>query len=281
MRWLTGILLFLFALAPASAEILYKATLNQQTVYILGTIHAASHPDTRLSEQTEKLIKTADSIYLELDPSDLMQGGMLMMQEGTREGDRLQDYLDDQTWQRLLEIATEHQIPVSALNNMQAWLAELIILTQVMQQQGFSGQKGIESQIITLAQSMDRPIRGLETVADQIRFLKAAQANASEQEIIEVLLLELSNLGEELDDLEMLWQQGKLDELTELVTENLSDDMRDVILTARNTQWADYILNNLEELNVFIAVGAGHLGGDDGLLRLLESSGATVSPIND
>ena len=54
------------------------------------------------------------------------------------------------------------------------------------------------------------------------------------------------------------------------------DAFIDVILNQRNLAWMDRIAENTAE-RIVIAVGAGHLGGDTGLLNLLEQAGYTIT----
>jgi hypothetical protein len=52
-----------------------------------------------------------------------------------------------------------------------------------------------------------------------------------------------------------------------------------IFIDDRNKKWIPQIRESLASKRTFIAVGAGHLGGPNGLIRLLEKEGYTLSPV--
>ena len=52
------------------------------------------------------------------------------------------------------------------------------------------------------------------------------------------------------------------------------------VLTDRNYNWMKIIPGIIKEKSTFIAVGAVHLGGEEGLINLLKKEGYTMEPIN-
>ena len=57
------------------------------------------------------------------------------------------------------------------------------------------------------------------------------------------------------------------------------NDNRDVLLDNRNKNWVDQLKKILPANNIFIAVGAGHLVGEKGLISLLRKAGYTLRPL--
>ena len=53
----------------------------------------------------------------------------------------------------------------------------------------------------------------------------------------------------------------------------------DMMLNSRNATWVEIIKANMKEIPMFVAVGAGHLGGQNGLIQLLRSAGYTVTAV--
>ena len=72
-----------------------------------------------------------------------------------------------------------------------------------------------------------------------------------------------------IDSLYMLIQEGE-----DMLTLKQSD-----FLEKRNHTWIPKIIEMLHENKCFIAVGAGHLGGKDGIIRLLQKEGYTLTPV--
>ena len=80
-----------------------------------------------------------------------------------------------------------------------------------------------------------------------------------------------------------LYLQEDLKGLYEMIL-NDSDEygnFNELFLVQRNQKWIPVIKDLSSNQKVFIAVGAGHLGGETGILNLLQLQGYTVFPIMD
>ena len=62
--------------------------------------------------------------------------------------------------------------------------------------------------------------------------------------------------------------------------ENFNEERNKLIIDERNNYWIKKIPSLLEESSCFIAVGAGHLSGEKGLINQLRNLNYTVVPIN-
>ncbi len=76
------------------------------------------------------------------------------------------------------------------------------------------------------------------------------------------------------------WATGDVEALDEYVNGDLREDEPEVyeaVIVQRNRNWIPQIEAVLEgEGTVFIAVGAGHLPGDEGVIELLRDQGYEV-----
>jgi len=64
-------------------------------------------------------------------------------------------------------------------------------------------------------------------------------------------------------------------------TEFGMNDHQDVLLNNRNKNWVIQLKKIMLQEPVFIAVGAGHLVGEKGLLALLKKEGYTLRPLKN
>ncbi|QHT66963.1 TraB/GumN family protein [Rhodocytophaga rosea] len=53
----------------------------------------------------------------------------------------------------------------------------------------------------------------------------------------------------------------------------------DIAVNERNRDWIPVIVKMIATQPTFIAMGAGHLGGDQGLIHLLRKQGYSVLPV--
>ena len=74
------------------------------------------------------------------------------------------------------------------------------------------------------------------------------------------------------------WRSGDEDQIAMTFDDDLifSETLRDALLTRRNANWANWIIGRLAEPGtIFVAVGAGHLAGEDTVQDFLEAQGVT------
>ena len=141
----------------------------------------------------------------------------------------------------------------------------------------------LDIRIQTEATKEEKPVLGLETVDDQIRVLFGI-LNLQQQ--ADALLCGMKNLDKLIDfvpEIINCYNQGDLNKLAELFEDTeicppISSES-DALNKDRNNAWMNKLPEIMKEKPTFIAVGALHLAGEDGLLNLLEKSGYTVEPV--
>jgi len=60
----------------------------------------------------------------------------------------------------------------------------------------------------------------------------------------------------------------------------MSVEQKEKLLTGRNINWTTIIPNLIKDQGCFIAVGAGHLSGEKGLISLLRAKGYSLTAID-
>ena len=82
----------------------------------------------------------------------------------------------------------------------------------------------------------------------------------------------------QLDQLVKEWGDGDATTLAQLLNEEAGDPAaREMIFIGRNRNWVLWLTKRLERPGqAFVAVGAGHLAGNDSVIDLLEQQGLTV-----
>ncbi|MGB6317040.1 MAG: TraB/GumN family protein, partial [Litorimonas sp.] len=148
-------------------------------------------------------------------------------------------------------------------------------------QSGFSGDNGVETVLGEVY--ADRPTRGLETADAQIALL-ANMAGRDQLSFLMSALESLEEAGPTLLRVADAWADGDVESIeTELLAGMRRDypDVFDAVFTDRNRAWADIIDAELKGSGTdFIAVGAGHLVGEDSVQDFLEGKGYTVRRID-
>ena len=155
------------------------------------------------------------------------------------------------------------------------------VMAQLMAQIQF--KKSVESYEMTfenLAKNEEIPIVGLETVEEQLKFIdqlpKATQVS---------MVMETIRLGDKshakLIELEQTYQSQNIDALHQLMQDEtgIVANEQTTLVDNRNANWIPKIEKFIQKDRTLIAVGAGHLGGEKGIIRLLQAKGYRVTPI--
>jgi uncharacterized protein YbaP (TraB family) len=137
------------------------------------------------------------------------------------------------------------------------------------------------------AKAAGKSLEGLETIADQLGAMASLPIAFHMQGLVETL-----KLGTRIDDvietMIVLYGQGETGMIWPLFHAVLPGgdgdqdyaDFEETMVTARNRVMAERAVPILAKGNAFIAVGALHLPGKEGLVELLRQRGYQMSPVN-
>lgn len=127
------------------------------------------------------------------------------------------------------------------------------------------------------ARSQGKPTTGVETFAEQVATLRQIPFEAH----LKNLTWLLKNYGRQKRRLRKMlarYEAGDIGELYQAAKKD-AKGLRKVLLYDRNALMASRFADIARERSLFCAVGAGHLAGEKGLLRLLKKAGFKVRPV--
>ena len=269
--------------------------------YLYGTMHVSDERATDLAPAVRARIAAADTVALEVkeiaDPA-AMQAKMAPLAakslylDGTTLGSRLRPEHRD-TLRAALE--KEGRIPWAAAQRMRPWLLMSAMLVPSCESaRKAEGRPIVDRLIADLAAEAGRPLIGLETVESQVETL----AGLPEPVMLRALA-NVASLGPRIDDVfetsVALYETGEIAKLWALMQDPAFDGGTSVetdaeraegyaafqgrVIDARNATMVEALEPLLAAGNAFAAVGALHLPGERGMLRMLERRGWRVSPM--
>lgn len=250
------------------------------TIYLFGTVHLMRPGLDWMTPKVRSAFEAADELWLELDdPSDQAAAMPLIQQYGLAPQTPLSSLLTAEEFATLDEAARSIGLSGAAMEPMRPWLAGLTLSVAPLTRAGFDPAAGIDMMLRNQAVERGLPIRGLETMEQQIRFF-ATMDDATQLSFLRQTLETYDDAAELLDQLAGRWTVGDSDGLYALGGAELKaqyPDFHDVLLTHRNADWARQIQTELAGSGVtFIAVGALHLAGPDSVQAQLEELGIAV-----
>jgi uncharacterized protein YbaP (TraB family) len=249
--------------------------------YLFGTMHILCTDDAHLSDSLKGVIARCSEVYLEIDLSDM--GGMMAAMKAMQMKDdkKLSDYLTQSQYARVKEYFEKHtsMLPFSMLERFKP-----LLISSVIEEQDLDCKTtdGMEMLILNQAKGKDKKIRGLETAAFQAGLFDSIPYERQAKELINFLdsMEQYKQQTQELIDTYRKQDLQKIDELTKSGDGNM-EEYEDLLIYARNRKWVDSLKVLMPEKSLLIAVGAGHLPGDQGLISLLSRAGYSVSPVKN
>ncbi|MGF1924696.1 MAG: TraB/GumN family protein [Bacteroidia bacterium] len=125
-----------------------------------------------------------------------------------------------------------------------------------------------------------KKVMGLETVEDQAAVLFGGSLTRQTELLLKSVRDE-ERAEREGQQLYANYIAQNLEELEKFFvkSEDYTKDELDQLLKNRNKKWMDQLPNLMQDQSLFIAVGAGHLVGEDGLIIALKARGYNVRPL--
>ena len=279
---------FAFSTGSASAAdepaMLWVAQGKQNSVYLLGSIHLLRPTDHPLPSAIELVYDAAEVLVMELDMDNLdyVEVMSTFRELGVLPDDvQLKDLLGEELHAQASAAAEATEIPLELLAQSEPWLATVTVQELLSMRVGFSGDLGVEQYLTDKALADGKPIGGLETVAEQLGYLDGLPMDAQSQWLVHSLVDGL-RIEMIVDQLVAAWRKGDIDYLErELLHEaRMSPALHDALLVQRNRNWIDRIVAYLDDdQDYLIVVGAAHLVGDDGIVKLLTERDVNVSQL--
>ena len=247
-----------------------------EPAYLFGTIHSEDPEVLQLPQPVQQAIDRCNTVVLEmlLDAEAMMYSStaMLMM-----DGRMLSDIIGKPLFRQTASAIRSRGIQELVLERMKPWAAA-VILSMPASETGLV----LDMMLYQSALEQGKSVHGLETIEEQLNVFEAL----SEKDQVLLLQDAVENFPE-LDALHAeLLEAYKQRDLAGLMAlgeaamqagdQQLADEFQQHLVVDRNHRMLDRMQVYLRQGEVFIAVGALHLPGEEGLLKLLEQQGFTV-----
>ncbi|WP_379546858.1 TraB/GumN family protein [Qipengyuania sp. DSG2-2] len=246
--------------------------------WLFGTIHALPDNTRWRSEPVEQAIAEADLLAMEiaaLEDTESIAMTFLGMSHSPGQP-LLTERLPASQHEELAELIERSPYDAGDFRAIESWGAALIL---AQTNKGASKtENGVDKALATDFQGR-RPIREIEGVQAQLGVFDALP-EADQRDLLSLTVEETTRPDSFRQKTVQRWLAGDVEALLDPDAETLLDDpeLREALVEGRNRDWMPVIVTMLQQQpKPLIAVGAGHMGGPQGLPVLLRKAGYTVT----
>ncbi len=274
----------LLAVATLSAQTTKEKTLLwkisgkgiQHPSYIFGTFHLLCADDFKIPDTVLSVIHQSKQLFFEIkmDDPDITKKMMKTIQ--MKDGHQLKDFISMKDYDFVSTIfQNKTQIPLQFVANYKPVILVSLLYPSMLGCSPVAFEKEIEK----MAAKDSLPIYGLETIEFQISIFDTIPYNEQARMLIKSVL-NFDDSKKELSEMINMYQKKDITAMQASIGSDKDfGKYETILLNKRNENWIPVISKAVLEKTSFFAVGAGHLGGNNGVLNLLRKNGFTVSPV--
>jgi hypothetical protein len=279
----------IYTLEMESKGAFWKVSDEDNTVYLLGSIHFADDSVYPLSKDLLQAFRSSDALMVEansviIDPEDVAYIQQKMMLEGDETIDML---IGEDTYSAYVEKIEALGVEPEVYNKLKPWYAAMVLQSASLANGSYYGTMGIDNYFQYLAYG-HIPIVEVEGLKYQIDLFDSFSPELQEGYLLGSLSDEEES-NDMMDAMMISWKSGDVETLEALMftDEELTDmekEFSEKLWDERNAHMTTYVqglLENETEEDYFFVVGAGHMVNENGIVEGLKALGYDVILVNE
>jgi len=265
--------------------LLWKISGNGLTTpsYLFGTIHIINKEDFFLPEGTLGAIENSKKMVFEINMEDMsdMSAAMGLLQKAFMDDNlTLKDLLTAEEYSLVDAHFKKAGIPLMFFERIKPMFLT-VFASGDMDPMGIkTGKiKSYEMEFMEIAKNSKIPMGGLETIDFQMSVFDSIPYKAQAKMLVESI--ESGDTGtDQFKEMVDIYKRQDLNAMQEMFAQEQGglEGYDDILIVGRNKNWIPQMKELMVIQPTFFAVGAGHLGGEYGVIRLLEDEGYKLTP---
>ena len=245
--------------------------------YLFGTIHITC--DATLDENTLKALDKTEQLYLELDMDDKSMQMQMMKHMMMKDGVKLSTLLNAEDFKIVDEFLKKNM-------NMSAKMFDsfkpFIISTMLYPKMIDCSFQSIETELMKVSSNQNEEVFGLESVEDQMKVFDNISYQIQADELLKMAKGDLTKDKEEMKKMMAIYQSKDIEGMLKMMDSSdnkITSENQDALLNNRNKNWISKMTEVMIQKPTFFGVGAGHLAGEEGVIKLLRKKGFKVEAV--
>lgn len=247
----------------------------KQPSYVFGTFHAMCKTDFDFHDSIKAKLSRTSLLVEELDMTDASM--QVKMMQSLASSKPIASYYPAAQFEQMNKQFQEITgVPLTMLNNFKPFMSMSMLLLKSLP---CAEQVQPEMLLIQYAKTKNIPVKGLEQVEEQLAAIDK-QPLDSQAVALQKMVMRFDSVQQAFTQLTEVYKKKHIDSLYHFMRGSGMDDaFETALLSERNLRWIPRIKAIATQQPSFFAVGAGHLGGDQGVIALLRKEGYTIKPV--
>ena len=255
-----------------------SSPLKKEKSYLFGTIHLIEKEFFHFPDFLKEKINQSTNIIFETPYPNSTNIRSLML---IPNNENIFSYLNENEKNKILKWSTENlKMDENEFLENYGNFKPFVLFQTITQLPFLDNSVSYEQEIYKIVKNSSKKIEGLETVEEQIELLDKIPLDIQKKQLFFAIdsttknqtILREMQLAYKQQDLQKIEQWIKIESKT-------SHFSVDDFIFKRNKKWITKIVSNINTNSTFIAVGAGHLSGEEGLINLLKKEGFKLKSI--
>ena len=260
-------------------SLLWKISGNglKKPSYLFGTIHLTC--DSSLDANTLNALEATEQLYLELDMDDKsiqMQMMKLMMM---KDGAKLSTLLSPEDFKILDEFMKKNlNMSAKLFDSFKPFMISSMLFPKMLD----CKSKSVESELMKITKEQNEEIFGLEIAEDQMKVFDEISYQDQAEELLKTVKDNLEKDKKEFQEMITIYQNKDIEGMLKMMSDSdnkITSENQDILLNDRNKNWIPIMVKTMKDKPTFFGVGAAHLAGENGVIKLLRKKGYKVEAV--
>ena len=267
----------LAAQAPKEKTLLWEISGNgiTQPSYLFGTIHLMCPDDIKMPEIVSEKFNSSKYLFLEIDLTDphMMENAVVMMQ--MKDSTTIEKLLGKDFEKVNQSFKSITGMPLQMMNQIKPMMIISALLPAMIGCMPASWESAFQK----MAEEKKMAVKGLETVKDQMDVFDSIPYK-NQANILSRTILNMDSSKQELQKMLKMYNEKDIEQMNRVTT--MDTDLKNfegALINDRNKKWIPVIEKQIKNESTFFAFGAGHLGGEMGVINLMRLKGYIIRPI--
>ncbi len=243
--------------------------------WLFGTIHLMCSDQLKMPAVVEEKFNAASSLFLEIDMDDPNMMKEMMMGMQMKDSSTLESLLGNKFDSASTVFQNTTGMPLRMLNTAKPLLLMSMLYPSLLKCTPASWEGILQK----MAQKKGMEIQGLERLEDQMNIFEKIPYKVQSEMFVK-MLLDIDSSKKDFSKMMDVYLQKDINELSALaIKEKDFGEYNNILLDDQNHNWIPVIGEQAKKMPTFFAFGAGHLGGEKGVINLLRKAGFAVKPV--